>query len=296
MKCSSSTLLAFVMVAASLARATPTHSQPAAPSVGDLDSVVATRDVDYLTGADYADEKDKLDLFMPKGVTKAPVVVFFHGGALMRGNKSQGELLARRLVPEGVGVVSANYRLSPGVMHPAHLEDASAAFAWVVENVARFGGDPDRVYLSGHSAGAYLAALLAIDPSHLAAHDLELDTVRGTIPISPFLYVEETAKERDKSVWGEDPQAWLKASVTPHIGSGKGRMLLIYADGDDDWRKRQNETFTKSMRAAGNSDIRAVEVPKRNHGSLMTKINEADDQIAGLALKFIKGGKGSASR
>ncbi len=281
--------LVFVMIAVSPTLGAPARSQQSAPSLDALDGVVATRDLDYLAGTDYAEDKDKLDIFMPKGVAGAPVVVFFHGGALMNGSKAQGELLARRLVPKGVGVASANYRLSPGVMHPAHIQDAAAAFAWVTNNIARFGGDSDRVYLSGHSAGAYLAALLAIDPAHLAAHDLGLDAIRGTIPISPFLYVEETAKERDKSVWGEDPQAWLKASVTPHIGGGKGRLLLIYADADDDWRKRQNETFTKSMRAAGNSDIRAVEVPKRNHGSLMTKINEADDQIVGLALRFIKG-------
>ena len=282
--------LTVLLVAASLVLAAPALAQLAASSLEGLERVVATRDVDYLAGTDYAEGKDKLDLFMPAGVVDAPVIVFFHGGGLMNGNKSQGELLARRLVPEGVGVVSANYRLSPGVMHPAHIQDAAAALAWAIKNIARFGGDAGRVYLSGHSAGAYLATLLALDPTYLAVHELGLEAVRGTIPISPFLYVEETAKERPKTVWGEDPQAWLKASVTPHIGLGKGSMLLIYADGDDDWRKEQNETFGKAMRAAGNSDIRAVEVPNRNHGSLMTKINEPDDQIGGLALRFIKGG------
>jgi acetyl esterase/lipase len=240
--------------------------------------VVATRDVDYLAGTDYAEDKDKLDIFMPEGVAGAPVIVFFHGGALQHGDKNHGEVLAMRFVPEGVGVVSANYRLSPGVMHP----------------IVRYGGDPERVYVSGHSAGAYLATLMAIDPAHLAAHGLGIEAVRGTIAISPFLYVEETAKDRPKTVWGEDPAAWLSASVTPHIGPGKGSMLLIYADGDAGWRRDQIDAFGKAMRATGNRDIRVVEVPNRDHSTLLTQMNSTDDQTGGLVLRFIRGWEESA--
>jgi acetyl esterase/lipase len=252
-------------------------------------SVVVTRNVDYLAGTDYAEDKDKLDILMPRGVSGVPVIVFFHGGALQRGDKRHGEALASRIVPEGVGVVSANYRLSPSVMHPAHIQDAAAAFAWVIENIARYGGDPECVYVSGHSAGAYLATLMAIDPVHLAAHGLGLEAIRGTIAISPFLYVEETAKNRSKTVWGEDPAAWLRASVTPHIGPGRGSMLLIYADGDADWRRDQIDSFGKAMRAAGNRDVHVVEVSNRDHSTLITQMNMTDDQIGGLVLRFIRG-------
>jgi acetyl esterase/lipase len=289
MKCRRLGSLTVLKVAASLILSAPVLSQQAACSFEDLESVVATRDVDYLAGTDYAEDKDKLDVFMPKGAAGAPVIVFFHGGALQQGDKSHGELLARRFVPEGVGVVSANYRLSPGVMHPAHIQDAAAAFAWVIKNIERYGGDPERVYVSGHSAGAYLATLMALDPAHLAAHGLGLDAVRGTIAISPFLYVEETAKDRPKTVWGEDPDAWMNASVTPHIEPGKGPMLLIYADGDAEWRRGQNDTFGEAMRTAGNSDIRVLEVPNRDHITLVTQMNTADDEIGGLVLRFMRG-------
>jgi acetyl esterase/lipase len=288
MKCKRLGSWTVLTVAASLIFAAPVLLQQAACSLEDLESVVATRDVDYLAGTDYAEDKDKLDVFMPKGAAGAPVIVFFHGGALQQGDKSYGELLVRRFVPEGVGVVSANYRLSPGVMHPAHIQDAAIAFAWVIKNIERYGGDPEQVYVSGHSAGAYLATLMALDPAHLAAHGLGLDAVRGTIAISPFLYVEETAKDRPKTVWGEDPDAWMNASVTPHIEPGKGPMLLIYADGDAEWRKGQNDTFGEAMRAAGNSGIRVVEVPNRDHVTLLTQMNTADDQIGGLVLRFIR--------
>ncbi|MBT3773081.1 MAG: alpha/beta hydrolase [Gemmatimonadales bacterium] len=249
---------------------------------------IVTHDIDYLSSAEYEDGKDLLDIYMPEGVADAPVVVFFHGGALRAGDKSDGQGVAQRLVPHGIGVVSASYRLTPSVMHPAHVQDAAAATAWVVENIADYGGNPDNVYVSGHSAGAYLAALLTLDPSHLEVHDLDPSSLRGSIPISAFLYVEETAADRPKDVWGTDPADWLVASVAPHIGTAGGRMLLIYADGDDEWRREQNERFGEAMRSAGSHGVRVVEVPNRNHMSLMTDLNASDDHIGDLMLRFIQ--------
>jgi acetyl esterase/lipase len=251
-----------------------------------LSQVVTTRNVDYRSEVDFEDGKDRLDIYMPGGAEAVPVIVFFHGGALRAGSKEAGSVVAERFVPSGVGVVSANYRLSPGVMHPAHVEDAAAAFAWVVKNIRGHGGDPDNVYVAGHSAGAYLATLLALDPGHLGRHGLELRSIRGTIPISPFLYVEETAADRPKDVWGEDPSDWLKASVTPHITAGKGPMLLIYADGDDEWRRNQNDKFGEAMRAVGNN-VKVVEVSNRTHDTLRSAMNAEDDQIHGLVLRFL---------
>ena len=263
--------------------------QQIACSGEDFEHIVVTRNVDYIEDAAYVDDKDKLDIFIPRNAADVAVIVFFHGGALQRGDKSHGELLAMRFVPNGVGVVSANYRLSPGVTHPAHLQDATAAFAWVIKNIERYGGNPRRVYVSGHSAGAYLATLIALNPALLAAHNLGLDAVHGTIAISPFLYVEETAKSRPKFIWGEDPKAWINASVTLHIEPGKGPMLLIYADGDALWRREQINTFGQAMYSAGNNEIHVKEIQGRNHGSLLTQLNSTDDQIGELVLKFIKG-------
>ena len=273
-----------VLLGASAMTAAPQAATPAeavVPGVADLD-------IDYRPDDDIADGRDLLDIYMPEGSALAPVVVFFHGGALMEGDKDHGAFLARRLVPAGVGVVSANYRLSPAFAHPTHLQDAAAAVAWVLENIADYGGDPDRVFVTGHSAGAYLAAVLALDPSLLGMHSLGLDAIAGSLPISAFLYVEETAKDRPKSVWGEDPAVWLQASVTPHIAPGKGRMLLIYADGDDDWRKAQNERLATAMQAQGNSAITTDEVSGRDHTTILTALNEADDQVGTLMLEFIQ--------
>jgi len=269
-----------VLLAVALGFCLPVAAATAQP--GSVD-----RDLDYLPDVEVGDGRDLLDVFMPVGTRPAPVVVFFHGGGLLEGDKAHGEILAARLLPAGIGVVSANYRLSPGVMHPVHLQDAAAAFAWTVENIADYGGDPERIFVSGHSAGAYLAAMLAVDPSLLAAHGLAPGRLAGSLPISPFLYVEETAKERPKTVWGEDPAVWLEASVTPYIGPGKGPILLIYADGDADWRKAQNERFAQALHATGSTAVRAVEVPGRDHTTVLTDMNETDDPVGALLLEFI---------
>lgn len=246
-----------------------------------------TRDVDYRGEGAHDDGRDLLDVYMPPDAASAPVVVFFHGGALTFGSKAAGEVMARTLVPRGVGVVSANYRLSPEVMHPTHVQDAAAAVAWVVENISDYGGNPDRIVVSGHSAGAYLAVLLGLDPQYLAAHSVDFESIRSVVAISPFLYVEETAPDRDKSVWGEDPEAWLAASVTPRIGPNKRPMLLIYADGDEDWRKAQNDRFAREMVAGGSLDMSVIQVPNRDHRSLMTEMDADDDQISRLIFREV---------
>ena len=238
-----------------------------------------TRNLDYLPEQHYANDRDRLDVHMPAGAEAAPVVVYFHGGALMYGEKELADPVAQRLVPLGIGVVSANYRLSPDHQHPAHVNDAAAALAWTVEHIADYGGDPQQIYVAGHSAGAYLAVLLALDASHLSAHGLGHEAIAGSILISPFLYVEETAKDRPKTVWGTNPDDWLAASVTPHIGPNKAPMLLIVADGDDPWRKDQNERLAQAMRQAGSPSTSALQLPDRDHGSLITRINEPSDQI-----------------
>ena len=273
-----------------LAPAAPASETAAADAVGATFQVVEHRDIDYLPGTNHADDKDKLDIFMPEGLANAPVVVYFHGGGLQNGTKAIGEGLGRQLAARGIGLVSANYRLSPAVMHPAHMEDATAAFVWTKRNIGDYGGDAGRVYVAGHSAGAYLAALMALDPKHLDAHGMRLADIKGAIPISPFLFVEDAdvAPRRPKTVWGTDEEVWLEASVTPYIGAGKPPMLFIYADGDDDWRREQNQRLAAKLSALGNAAA-VIEIEDRTHGSVNS--NMAEDLDTGMmkVVSFVEG-------
>jgi len=94
--------------------------------------------------ANYADNKDKLDLYVPEGRTNVPVIVSYYGGALMSGDKSQQGFIGQRFAAAGFATAVVNYRLSPAVMHPAHIQDAAASFAWVKRNIAKYGGNPDQ--------------------------------------------------------------------------------------------------------------------------------------------------------
>ena len=93
-------------------------------------------------------------------------------------------LLGNRFAKLGIGVVIPSYRLMPKSPHPAQIEDTAAAFAWVYKNIAQYGGDPNRIYLAGHSAGGHLVALLALDPKYLNKYEIPLDAIKGVAAIS----------------------------------------------------------------------------------------------------------------
>ena len=249
--------------------------------------IAAHRDIDYIIGAEYAAGRDRLDVFMPAEISDAPVIVFLHGGGLLIGDKSQGLSLAESLVPRGIGVVATNYRLSPGVSHPAHVQDAAAAFAWTIKHIENYGGDPKRVYLAGHSAGAYMATLLALDDSYLHELGLSESSVRGMIAISPFLYVEEVAPDRPKSVWGSDTSTWRQASPTSHVGSWRPPLLFVYADRDAEWRRDQIKRAVAVLESAGQERVEMVEIQDRDHLSIIEKLVEGDDLASSRIADFV---------
>src|SRR4029453_13111249 len=111
--------------------------------------------IPYITGVQYPSDHDKLDLYLPEGKTGVPVIVWIHGGALTQGDKNLEVGPGTRFGQAGIATATVNYRLSPAVSHPAHVEDAAASFAWVKRHIAEYGGDPTRVFLVGPSAGAY---------------------------------------------------------------------------------------------------------------------------------------------
>lgn len=245
------------------------------------------RNIDYIAGAEYADGRDRLDVYMPTNAADSPVIVFFHGGGLLIGDKDQGRYVAKALVPLGIGVVAPNYRLSPGVKHPAHVQDAAAAFAWAVGDIANYGGNPKQLYLAGHSSGAYMATLLALDDSYLENVGLSTSAIRGVIAISPFLYVEEVAPSRPKSVWGSDVSTWRAASPSSYFGAGKAPILFVYADGDAEWRRGQIDRAVAALEAAGQEKVEAVEIPDRSHLSIIEKLVAADDPASSYIVDFV---------
>src|SRR5688572_14331876 len=112
----------------------------------------------------------QLDLYLPAGGTGFPTLLWLHGGGITEGSKDDAFTveLARALARDGLAVAAVNYRLSPGAKFPAYVDDVAAATAWLRANVRKHGGDPARVFVGGHSAGGYLALMVAMDPRFLA--------------------------------------------------------------------------------------------------------------------------------
>src|SRR5262245_40001565 len=178
-------------------------------------------DVCYAPGGGV---RHTLDVFVPQPAgTKRPVVLFVHGGTWMIGDKNYFGIyrgVGRFLAQNGVVAVVPNYRLSPVVKHPEHVKDVARAFAWIRKNIARYGGDPDCIFLSGHSAGAHLVSLLVTDTSYLDDPALKLDdkaraAIKGVIGISGVYRVPDP----------EEFRAIARRSVDILVGEpGSGRL------------------------------------------------------------------------
>ena len=245
--------------------------------------------VPYLTGAAYGNDLDKLDLYLPEGKRDVPVIVWIHGGALTQDDKNLEGATGRRFAAAGIATATVNYRLSPAVSHPAHVEDAAASFAWVKRHIAEYGGDPNNVFLVGHSAGAYLAQLLVTDERYLKAHGLSARDVRAVVPISAFFWVEKegVAPDRPKSVWGTDPKVWIDASPAHHLRANLPPTLIIYADGDEPWRRQQNVDMAQAMKAAGSAPVDVVRIADRTHMSIWHKLGEPGDPTSERVIAFV---------
>src|SRR5262245_5038022 len=251
--------------------------------------VTEVRNVDYVAGPDYPDGKDRLDLYIPAGLTHSPVIVSLPGGALEIGDRSEERFVGQRFASAGYLTVIPSYRLSPQVSHPAHIQDVAAAFAWVKHNIRQHGGDPDRIMVIGHSAGAYLAMLLAADPRYLAAHQLSPRDIKGVVPVSGFFWVDKpgVGPDRPLEIWGPDRKTWVDASPAHYLRTDLPPVLLIDTDGDEDWRQQQHTDFAAARRAAGDRDVATHTVLGRSHMSVWTDMSEgASEETSTAILKF----------
>ena len=146
-----------------------------------------------------SDQRNKLDVYTPLAANgAAPVVVFFYGGNWTSGDRADYAFVGRSLASRGIVTVVADYRLYPAVHYPEILDDTAQAVAWAIKQVAQYGGDPHRLFVMGHSAGGYNAAMVALDGKLLAKYGMTPDALRGWIGLAgpyDFLPIENpTAK------------------------------------------------------------------------------------------------------
>ncbi|MCA9130821.1 MAG: alpha/beta hydrolase [Planctomycetales bacterium] len=237
-------------------------------------------DISYRTGeelSDYMRERCKLDVYYPAAAKGFPTVVWFHGGGLKSGNRS----VPKQLQQQEIAVVPVNYRLHPNVRAPAYIEDAAAAVAWVFKNIEKYGGDPQQVFVSGHSAGGYLTSMIGFDKRWLAAHGIDADQLAGLIPFSGHTITHFTVRA-ERGIDGNQP---IVDELAPlyHVRNNAPPVLLITGDRELEMlgRYEENAYFWRMLKVVGHPDATLYELDGYNHGQMA-------DPAHPLLIQFVK--------
>jgi len=191
-----------------------------------------------------------MDVYLPTSVaaTKSPVVLFFYGGSWQRGSREQYRFVGRRLAENGVLAVVADYRTYPQAMFPAFMDDAARAVRRVRDDAAGWGGDPNELFIAGHSAGAQIAALLATDNSYLARQGIEPAALAGVIGLSGPYDFNVTGDLA--AVFGPQVQ-WPMAQAVNYVDGDEPPFLLIHGKSDRVVEYADSVELAERLRAHG---------------------------------------------
>lgn len=267
----------------------------------------------YYSGPDFDEYRHRCDLYLPQGVRGFPTVIFVHGGSWSMGSKDGFLMLpghkavdhGRFFAERGIAAVHVNYRLSPRVKHPDHVTDVARAVAWVRRNVALLGGDPDQIFLMGHSAGGHLVALLATDPQYLMREGLTPAMIRGVIGVSGVYSLTGDLNATSAPVaagqpsgpgvllghvFGADALDHFRASPVQHIKPTAPPFLIAYADRDLLLLPAQAVAFVESLQAAKVPAKKMLLAP-RDHQTILKAMLTPGDPLGEAVLSFVRTGK-----
>jgi acetyl esterase/lipase len=244
--------------------------------------------VAYDEGADADPVRHRLDIYLPKGQSDFPVLFFVHGGGWVEGSKNQFGVyaaLGRTFTRHGIALVCPNYRLSPGVRHPEHVRDVARAFAWTKQNIHKYGGRPDEIFVGGHSAGGHLSALLASDESYLKEQGLSFGAIRGAMPVSGLFTIPG-----DRVFWvpfAKEEAVRRQASPIEHVRAGLPPFLIILGENDlPSCDLPQAEEFYLALKKKG-VPVQLLNVKRRNHLSILLNAVSDTDPVMRAMLTFI---------
>ena len=252
-------------------------SNLALPSYQVDDTVEQIKDIAYV---ENGDAKQKLDLYLPKGKSGFPVFVFVHGGSWSSGDKSLYVPIGNMLAKRGIGVAIPSYRLMPANPHPAQIEDAASAWAWVAKNIADRGGDVKRLYLGGHSAGGHLAALLALDRSFLERHGVSTESIRGVAALSGVYDM------RTLSMFGKSDAERKQASPVEFVHRDAPPFVITYCQWDYLYLPLQAKEFASKLRESFVA-AKLVYVPGESHISEVIAMLRPGDPTTQAILDLI---------
>jgi len=227
--------------------------------------------------AKYIDQMCRVDIYYPENVKDFATIVWFHGGGLTGGSRE----IPDRLKNQGIAVIGVEYRLNPKVTSPVYVEDAAAAVAYAFNNISNFGGDPERIFVSGHSAGGYLTSMVGLDKRWLAKHDIDANRIAGLIPYSGHTITHFTVRA-ERGIDGKQPVVDDMAPLF-HVRKDASPLLLVTGDRELEMlgRYEENAYFWRMMKVAGHSRTQLHELDGYNHGQMA-------DAAHPIMIRFVK--------
>jgi arylformamidase len=267
------------------------------------------------SGIPYADDghaRHVLDIHSPAKVGNLPVVFWIHGGGWQQGDKTQVKLKPQWFTEKGFVFVSTNYRLLPEVDMDTLIRDVAKSLGWVSKHIAEHGGDPRRVLVAGHSAGAQLAAILCTDERYLKAEGVGLDSLIGCVPVDGDTYdipaMIETAETRlrvhgmpmpkygHRLKFGNDPAKHKDFSAVTHVAKGKGipPFLILHVATHPD-NSIQARRFGTVLMEAG-VPVTIFGAKDTDHVKLNDNLGESGDPATKALADFLESLPGLQSR
>ena len=259
-----------------------------------------TSDVPYV---EDGHERQVLDIYTPENAEKLPVVFWIHGGGWQTGDKTSVQIKPRVFTERNYLFVSTNYRLLPDVTMDELIRDVAKALAWVHENIENHGGDPSRIFVMGHSAGAQLAALLCIDDRYLKAENVPFNALKGCVPVDGDTYdipaIIMTAELRQtfhglplpefghRVKFGNDPKKHIDFSAVTHVAKDKGipPFLILYVAGHPDVTA-QARRLANALEEA-DVPVTAFGASETTHNKLNANLGEPDDPATKKLFEFL---------
>jgi acetyl esterase/lipase len=258
------------------------------------------RDLPYI---EPANELQKLDIYAPAGAKDLPVVFWIHGGGWQTGDKARVKTKPQAFADRGFVFVSTNYQLLPNVEMETIVRDVAKSVRWVHDHIAEYGGDPNRLLVMGHSAGAQLAALISIDDRYLRAEGLSLAIIKGCVPVDGDTYdvpaIIETAETRrrvhgqpqpklgHREKFGNSPEKHRDFSAVTHVAKDKHIppfLVLYVADHPDNTAQAQR--LGAVLKDAG-IPVKLFGTQETNHDRLNDNLGLPDDPSTKALFEFV---------
>lgn len=254
------------------------------------------RNIPYDTTIKRGKHFKSLDLYTPASGKNHPIVIWVHGGGWKIGDKRGVNSKPQFFTEHGFILASINYRLYPQATYDQQAQDIAEAIHWVQEHAKKYGGNPDQIFLMGHSAGAHLVALVSTNPAYLKRESLSLKSIKGTILLDGAGYdISErirtagpTAKRLYTTIFGTDEKTWKKASPITYIHEKQSiPPFLIVHVAERAESRRQSESLEKKLRSKGISS-KVVSAQGKTHLTINREIGLSDDVPTQKILEFLK--------